>query len=198
MAEVNLIEDATIVPVKNVMRHDVGYTTLNGIRRYFAPGLTMNITAGELRELSYVPGGLVLLQDYLQVGNAELAREFGIEEDMVEYNWNEKDIEAAVTTADLDVLLDALDFAPDGIKEAIKDKAIELEIPDKNRIQAINKAMNCDIETIIRNKHAYDTAADKAEETPKVRRTAPKKTTNRRRTSTKKTEGEETAEGAEE
>lgn len=195
MAEVNLIDDKTIVPVKNIMRHDVGYTTLNGIHRYFAPGLTMNITAGELRELSYVPGGLVLLQDYLQVGNKELAAEFGIAEDMVEYNWTEKEIEEAVTTADLDVLLDALDFAPDGIKEAIKDKAIELEIPDKNRIQAINKAMNCNIETIIRNKHAYETAADNAEEAPKTRRTSTKKTTaTRRRTSTKKTEAEGTEE----
>lgn len=180
MTTVDLIDNAEIVPVKNLMSYQVGYRTLNGVSRHFAPHQTINITAGELRELTYERGGLVLLQNYLQVGNKKLAQEFGVSDDMVEYNWTEKDIIDALTTSDIDVLLDALDFAPDGIVEELKNKAIELEIADNNRINAINKRLGVNISHIIANKHAYDSATETVEE-PKQRRTAAKTTTSRRR-----------------
>lgn len=188
MTTVDLIDNAEIVPVKNLMSYQVGYKTLNGVARHFAPHQVINITAGELRELTYERGGLVLLQNYLQVGNKSLAQEFGISDDMVEYNWTEKDIIDALTTADIDVLLDALDFAPDGIIEELKNKAIELEIADNNRISAINKRLGVDISQIIKNKHVYDNATETTEQ-PRQRRTAAKATTaSRRRVQQKETE----------
>lgn len=223
MSTVNLIADTEIVPVKNMMGHEVGYTTLSGVTRRFAPHMTNNIiTAGELRELSYMNGGLDFLTNYVQVLNSDLAQEFGISDDDVEYNWTEEDIVAALTTSDIDVLLDALDFGPEGIVEELKNKAIELEITDGSRIQAINKRTGVDINGIIKNKHAYDEATEtEEEETPKKRRTSTKSTstsgrrrststakktttTSKKKTSTKKTAAaktetvEEVAENAEE
>nr|DAF55227.1 MAG TPA: hypothetical protein [Siphoviridae sp. ctZHD14] len=191
MSTVDLIDNAEIVPVKNLMSYQVGYKTLNGVSRHFAPHQVINITAGELRELTYERGGLILLQNYLQVGNQKLAQEFGISSDMIEYNWTEKDVIDALTTSDIDILLDALDFAPDGIVEELKNKAIELEIADNNRIMAINKRLGVDISQIIKNKHVYDktTDTDKAEQ-PKQRRSTTAKTTTTRRRTTKKVETE--------
>lgn len=186
MSTVNLIADSEIVPVKNMMGHEVGYTTLSGVTRRFAPHMTMNvITAGELRELSYMTGGLDFLKNYVQVLNTDLAQEFGISDDDVEYNWTEKDIVAALTTSDIDVLLDALDFGPEGIVEELKNKAIELEITDGSRIQAINKRTGVDINAIIKNKHAYDEGKETAEEeAPKKRRSSKSTSTSGRRRST--------------
>lgn len=188
MTTVDLINDTEIVPVKNLMSYQVGYRTLNGVSRHFAPHQVINITAGELRELTYERGGLILLQNYLQVGNKKLAQEFGISDDMVEYNWTEKNIIDALTTSDIDILLDALDFAPDGIVEELKNKAIELEISDNNRINAINKRLGVDINQIIKNRHVYDDDTTETAEKPKQRRSTSKTTTTSRRRTTKKTE----------
>ena len=48
--------------------------------------------------------------------------------------------------------MDALDFAPAGIKQAIVDKAVALEIPDMTRREAIEKAMHVNISRMIENK----------------------------------------------
>lgn len=193
MATVNLIDDSELVPVKNMMRNEVGYTLSNGVSRHFAPHMTIRIKAGELRDLSYESGGLDFLRNYVCVGNSDLAEEFGISNDLIEYTWTEQDVVNALTTSDLDVLLDALDFAPDGILDELRDKAVELEIADGNRIAAINKRMGVDINNMIKNKHAYDSADTKSEEAPKQRRSSTaKKTTNRRRAASKKVAVEET------
>lgn len=190
---VDLIDDSEIVPVKNMMRHEVGYTLTSGIARHFAPRMTIRVKAGELRDLSYESGGLDFLRNYVCVGNSNLAEEFGISNDLIEYTWGEKEVVEALTTADIDVLLDALDFAPDGILEELRDKAVELEIADGNRIAAINKRMGVDINNMIKNKHAYDKAGAKTEEAPKQRRSSTaKKTTNRRRAASKEVAVEET------
>ena len=188
MATVDLIDDSELVPVKNMMRNEVGYTLSNGVSRHFAPHMTIRIKASELRDLSYESGGLDFLRNYVCVGNSALAEEFGISNDLIEYTWTEQDVVNALTTSDLDVLLDALDFAPDGILDELRDKAVELEIADGNRIAAINKRMGVDINNMIKNKHAYDTADSKADEAPKQRRSSTaKKTTSRRRAANKET-----------
>lgn len=174
---VTLVSDDTVVPVKNMMNHRVAYVLDSGVRRRFAPYATFNITAGELRQLSYQPGGTELLTNYLHVGNKNLAREFGVSDNTIEYDWTEQDIVNALTTDDIDVLLDALDFAPDGIKESIVEKAVELEIPDINRRKAIKDATGSDITKMIEVKHAYDSAEEddtKQAKTAATRRTSSK------------------------
>lgn len=173
--EIRLVPDDTVVQVKNMMNHRVAYVLDTGVRRRFAPKAVFNIPAGELRQLSYQPGGTELLTNYLHVGNKELAKEFGITEDDVEYDWTDKDVVDALTSSDIDVLLDALDFAPDGIKESLVDKAVELEIPDTNRRKAIKDATGADVSKMIEVKHAYDEEEKPAEDkAPSARRAGQK------------------------
>ena len=136
--EVELISDDTLVPIRSIVNCQTGYILpSSGRSRRLMPDVTMRVTAGELRELFFSPGGSILLQNYINVGNKSLAAEFGVPYDAIEYDWTEADVKKCLTEDETDVLLDALDFAPQGIIETLKDDAIKLEINDRAKIKAI-------------------------------------------------------------
>ena len=195
METVDIIADDVIVPIRNIVDFETGYIlTSSGRARRLMPNVVMRVTAGELRELFWQPGGAFLLQNFIHVGNKELAAEFGVPADAIEYDWTEKDIVKCLTVDNLDVLLDALDFAPAGIVETLKDKAIELEITDLTKIKAISDKTGIDINAAIKNKHAYE-ENDKAnvEEKPKTRRAKSTTTTTTRKRRTNTTASKKTA-----
>lgn len=181
----NIIDNDTLVEVTNLTSHRVGYVLDSGVHRRIAPYASMRLTAGELRELSYRPGGPQILTDFLRVENKDLAAEFGVSDDMVEYNWTSEDVKKALTTDDIDVLLDALDFGPEGIKQELIDQAVKLEIPDERKREAIKKATGADITVMINNNHVYDNQNDNAEETTSKRRVQKKTTSSGRRVKAK-------------
>lgn len=191
---INIVEDDELITVENMTNVQVGYILpTSNVTRRFIPKVKMKIAASELRELSYQSGGLDLLQNYLRVNNEELAAEFGVSSDSFEneYNWTEADVDNCLRNADLDVLLDALDFAPAGIVEALKNRAVELEISDNQKLKAIGEKTNCDLSVIIKNKHAYDNVSESegtSEKKATTRRTTKKTTTTARRTTAKKAE----------
>lgn len=166
------VADDDLVQITNMMDFPAGYVVdLTGVRRVLPPHASFRVKAGELRELSYQLGGIDILQNYIRVCNRSLALEFGIDvNDQVEYNWTEADVDRCLLNDDIDVLLDALDFAPDGIKQLIVDRAIKLEIPDVNKRQAIKDAMGTDITSAIENRHAYDDQEEAEEKKPARRR----------------------------
>lgn len=190
---INIVEDDELITVENMTNVQVGYILpTSNVTRRFIPKVKMRIAASELRELSYQSGGLDLLQNYLRVNNEELAAEFGVSADSFEneYNWTEADVDNCLLNAELDVLLDALDFAPEGIVEALKNRAVELEISDNQKLKAIGEKTNSDLSVIIKNKHAYDnvSASDGTSEKKTTTRRTAKKTTTTRRTAAKKAE----------
>ena len=150
--DMTIVPDDEVITVTSLSDSIVSYRTPSGVEREFPPKATFKIKAGELRELFYDRGGKVLLQNYLKVGNPSLAHEFGVSDDVVEYNWTDKEIDAALTTASMDVLLDALDFAPTAIVNRLVNRAVELEIPDINRMEAITKSTGLNIFNMIQNK----------------------------------------------
>lgn len=132
------VADTTVVQVQNLVDHIVGYKIEeDNVRRIFQPYEIKKLTAGELRKLNYRHGGNVMLRNFLSVKNKELAREFGVEDDTVEYNWTVKDVDEVLTNGDMDTLLDALDFGPEGIKSMLVDRAVTLKINDMDKRQAI-------------------------------------------------------------
>ena len=172
------LADTDKVEIRNLVSYPVVIKTPIQHKRFeLPPHGRMEVTVGDVRECSYDQGCRNIFRDYVQICNTELAREFGIEEDVVEYNWGDKEIAEALTTADINVLLDALDFAPDGIKEAILDKAVELEIPDMRRREAISQALGVNVTNKIENAR---TSRDTVEQAPKK---------SKRRVSTSKSTG---------
>ena len=79
-----------------------------------------------------------------------------------------------MTTEPIEVLLDALDYAPDAIKESLVDIAVELEIPDVNRRKAIKDATGKDVTKMIEIKNTYKDDSQKEDGKPTERRAAQK------------------------
>lgn len=186
MSQLNYVKDEDLIRVENIADMQIGYVLAsNGKTQRFMPHVSRMIPAGELRELSYQNGGLYLLQNYLRVCDKTLAEEFGVTDDSFshEYAWNDQDIDRCLKSDDINVLLDALDFAPQGIVDSLRQRAIELEIPDTRKLKAIGDKTGIDMQAVIRNKHAYDGADDGSQETKNKRRRvdATKKTAAPRR-----------------
>lgn len=187
--DITAVKDDDVVEITNLLDCTCGYVVeLTGVRRSLPPHASFKVKAGELRELNYQLGGQEILKNYIRVDNPSLAKEFGVDvENTPEYNWGREEVKDCLLNANIDVLLDALDFAPAGIKQLISDMAVELEISDVNKRQAISKAMGVDIDSMISNKHVYDD--EQVEEKPKTtRRRTTKSTTTTKTRRTKKTE----------
>lgn len=181
------VKDEDMVAVRNLTLNPVAYhvPSLNGLRRELPPRATIKVPAGELRQLNYELGGARLLRDYLSVGNKSLAQEFGVDSETFEneYNWTLADIDKALLGNDDNVLLDAMDFAPEGVKDSIAQRAVELEIPDMNRRNIISKATEYDIDQMIKNKQQIeaDAGKDEKEEKKTTRRRSSTTSTSKRR-----------------
>ena len=123
----NKLTDDTLVSVRNMVNHKVVYVLPDWNRKVvFEPFQERKIPAGELRALHYTTGGYNLLHDYLCVESADLRVEFEIPEDQIEYDWKLDDIKYLLldNNALIESLQDALDFAPEGIREMIIDYAV--------------------------------------------------------------------------
>lgn len=176
------VKDNDKVVLRNLTKHPVIYVTpATNVRREIPALGRITVPAGEVRECSYSNGCTNILREYVQVCNPELARELGVPDDMPEYLWGDKEVTEAVTTSPIDVLLDACDFGPAGIKEALADKAIELEIADIRRREAISKATGIDISKVIENKHLAEQVEEKEEKPKATRRRSSNSTSTRSR-----------------
>lgn len=167
------VSDSTLVDVKNLVDYKVGYFIKeDNIRRQFNPQEVKKLKAGELRKLNYMRGGHVLLTDYLSVGNRDLAHEFGIDDDVFdnEYNWDVAKVDSVLTSEPIEVLQDAMDFAPNGIKELIKDRAVELKIDSMDKRQTISTSLGIDLNGMIDVQKIKEEDADTAPAKPKSRR----------------------------
>lgn len=155
------IIDSKLIPVQNLTASPVSYMIpeTNNVRHFGAQQLRKDITAGELRALYATKGGRVLIEDYLSIKDAELAKEFNISTDVFEheYSWTQDDVDEVLTTGSIDALKDALEFGPEGIKQLIIDRAIELRIPDNNKLAAIAEFTGRDVSNMIKLETELDT-----------------------------------------
>ena len=122
----------------------------HNIRREFNVGETKQITYEELVWLSYQPGGRVLMQNMLQIQDADTVKRLNIHAEP-EYFMSEADVINLLLNGSLDELLDALDFAPMGVIQIIKDQAVALPVHDMRKRAAILKATGFDVTAAIDN-----------------------------------------------
>ena len=166
-----MVNDNTLVKVRNLVDHTVVYRIDEKNRRVvFGPYETKQIPAEELRILNFTTGGAVLIRDFLNIGNQELRQEFGLDPDQIEYDWTQADVDRVLTTGSMEELEDALDFAPEGIVDMIKSRAVALRIPDMNKRNAIYKKTGADINMQIQYAEKADQNKDKTAETHPTQR----------------------------
>lgn len=176
-----MIDKNKIVKVINKFNGTVGYDVPEmGVHRNFYPKENKDISFEELERLSFVPGGDVILRNYLEIVDEDAIMALFNKKPEPEYHYSENDVKQLLTTGTLDQFLDCLDFAPGVIKDMIKDLAVELPLNDMTKRQAIQNKLGFDVTRAIEIKNTkYD---GETEEIPEIkvsaRRAAPIKTDN--------------------
>jgi hypothetical protein len=122
----------------------------DGIRRSFAPGETKEISYQELEKLTFQPGGMMILTNYLQLIETEALNAFGIHTEP-EYHMSETDVANLIKTGTLDAFLDALDFAPVSVVELIKKLSIDIPLMDMNKRKALKEKTGFDVDAALRH-----------------------------------------------
>ena len=147
----------TICIVTNRSRGPVSYRVPEmHVVRLFQPNETKrNIPYEELEAVSMQPGGTKLLHDYLFVQDAKVVNELlnmSVEQEQPEYLISEEELIKWIPACSLDEFKDALDYAPEGIKDLIKKYAVELPINDVLKRTAIKDQLGFDVNEAIRIK----------------------------------------------
>lgn len=157
-----------LVKVQNRDNGSVGYSIpdLNNLHRTYQPNETKSISMDELRKLSYVPGGMEILRNYLVILDDE-AREEILSDVEPEYYLTKDGVKKLLLEGTLDALLDCLDFAPSGVVDLVKDVAVEIELNDVKKRDAILNKTGFNVTNAINiNKET----TDEAEKVKPVRR----------------------------
>lgn len=176
----------------NVKNRSAGVATYKipelGIRRSFQAGETKKISAEELEKLTYRPGGMALLANFLQILEPEAIAKVGLKP-QPEYYMSEQDIVKLMATGSLDEFLDCLDFAPPGVIDLIKKLSVSMPLADYQKKNALKAKTGFDCDAAL--KHVMEEKEDDGENTilktsgerrvkkeepavPEGRRTAPK------------------------
>lgn len=165
-----MLEKDTLVKVTNRDNGIVGYSIpdLGNLKRDFEYGESKDITVEELRKLSYIPGGMYILKNCLIIDNKDLVEEL-LGEVEPEYYYTEKEVKDLLLNGSIDEFMDCLDFAPQGTLDLVKRYAVELEINDLAKREAIKEKLNFDVSGAISiNKQAAEDNEEK--DTTKNRR----------------------------
>ena len=176
----------------NVKNRSAGVATYKipelGIRRSFQAGETKKISAEELEKLTYRPGGMALLANFLQILEPEAIAKVGLKP-QPEYYMSEQDIVKLMATGSLDEFLDCLDFAPPGVIDLIKKLSVSMPLADYQKKNALKAKTGFDCDAAL--KHVMEEKEDDGDNTilktsgerrvkkeepavPEGRRTAPK------------------------
>lgn len=137
----------------------------NIIRR-FAAYETKEIPMGELRQAIQIPGTKSLIEDDLIIHNQEAVKEL-LPYAEPEYFYTAKDVDFLLAKGTVDQLKDALDFAPEGVINLIKEEAVKTRLNDMEKREAILELTNFDVTNAIK---INELSTVKTETETKVRR----------------------------
>lgn len=114
------------------------------VYRLFQKNEKKHISEEELRSLNASAGGLTLIREYLFVDDEALRNELlGVVEP--EYFYTKDEVTELLSNGSLDQLEDALNFAPDGVLDLIKDLACDLPCNDVAKRELIMKKTGFDV-----------------------------------------------------
>ena len=141
------------------------------IIRRFVAGETKEVEMGELRQAIQLPGTRRLIESNLIIHSKEAVNEL-LPYAEPEYLYDKNDVDFLLDRGTLDQLKDALDFAPDGVIDLIKERAVVTELNDMRKREAILEATNFNVTGAIDIKRQAAENTTVSAET-KTRRAAP-------------------------
>lgn len=132
-----MLDKTAVIKVSNRDSGSVGYSIPEmGIQRTFQKGEVKEVTMEELRKLSYLPGGQIIINECLIVHNEEALKELNPDYEP-EYFYTDVEVRDLLLHGTQAQFLDCLDFAPEGVIGLVKSLAVELEINDLAKREAI-------------------------------------------------------------
>ena len=142
---------STMYRVKNRGASTVVYKIADkGIRREFKPGQVMSISSEELEELTFQPGGTLILSQFLQILDLEGIQAARIKTEP-EYHMSEADVAKLIKVGTLDAFLDALDFAPVSVIDLIKKMSVDIPLMDMEKRKALKAKTGFDVDAALRH-----------------------------------------------
>lgn len=151
--------------------------------RQFYPKEQKKVLYREIEAVCAQPGGRELIYNYFYIQEEGVAEEVLNIKPEPEYFLTEDKIDSWMSSCSLDEFKDALDFAPDGVKDLIKRHAVSLPLNDLAKCEAIKAQLGFDVMQAIKNER--DTLAKDEDEEDSVhatkRRVAPAETEVQRR-----------------
>lgn len=163
------MKDTVTVVNKSASRVVYKLPELN-IRRTLMPHeIRSDISVKELEALSQQPGGRKMLLHYLQVKDKEVIAHLLNTSPEPEYWIDDKDLPNWMNNSSLAEFQDALDFAPQGTKDLIKKYAVDMELNDYSKREAIKTQLGFDVSGAIEMNKASKTE-DTAPIKPAARR----------------------------
>lgn len=150
-----------------------------GVRREFQPGEVKKIPYAELEKLTYQSGGRTLIENFLQITDEKVTDSLNIHTE-AEYYMSEEQVKELILNGSLDQFLDALDYAPIGVMDLIKQYSISLPMNDIEKRQALKNKTGFDVTRALenlRNEQMVD-EGEKKENTPSANTSKRRTTTN--------------------
>lgn len=164
------------VKVTNRTSGMLGYTidVLRVSRFWNKPGDYLNIAIDELLELKTVPGGMNILTNWVVIEDEEALKiVFDDQEVQPEYKYGLEEVDFLLYEATLEQLLDALDYAPEGVLNLILSNS-KKKLPNTTaKISAINDKFNTNINQAFELNQGGLEDSEEAKEDVRPRRTAP-------------------------
>lgn len=120
------------------------------IRRELAPRQSIRVPKEEVEALSYTAGGLDLIRNHLLVKDEQVLDELNIHREP-EYYMNADNVAKLIREGSLNEFKDALDFAPDGVKDMIKDLSVQMPLNDFSKRQALKEMTGFDVDAAIQH-----------------------------------------------
>lgn len=156
------------------------------IKRNIQPGETIIVTYDELVKLAFQPGGRELMEQFLQIADVEARQELGLKTEL-EYDMSEQDVVDLLVNGSLDQFLDALDFAPEGVKTLIKALSVKLPLESTSKRKALKERTGFDVDAALANSEPDNEDEEAAKNETHTRRVQPAATnsTPARRTTPK-------------
>ena len=122
---------------------------MGNLRREFQSREEKILTFEELRKLSYTPGGVDLIRDYLIIRDKEALEELNLNFEP-EYWYEADEVVNLLKNGTMDEFLDCLDFAPEGVLDLIKEYSVTLPLNDVAKREALLEKLNFNVDNAIR------------------------------------------------
>lgn len=126
------------------------------IRREFNVREKKIVPYGEIENVAAQDGGPELLYNYFYFENREVLTQALNIKPEIEYDLTEDKIPRWMVTCSLEEFQDALDYAPEGIKDLIKKFAVSLPLNDMEKREALLKQLKFDCTRAIENNRGED------------------------------------------